>query len=72
MYRISCPSVFQDDTQHIIESYWEDLPEKPGRERLAQCTRVLVDGKEVDVEKIIIDHTLENCYMYFIDIVLDK
>ena len=72
-YRISFPAVFKDNIQHIIESYWEE-PESPGRIHYAKCTKVIVDGNEVEVKeevnKSVLYSSLDDLY-YCIEIILD-
>lgn len=72
-YSISFPAVFKDNIHHIIESYWEE-PESPGRVRYAKCTKVTVDGKEVEVKeevnKSVLYSSLDDFY-YCIEIILD-
>ena len=44
--KLVCPYIFGDNNEHILVSYWEDLPDYKHK-----CTGFTLDGKEYPIVK---------------------
>lgn len=64
-YRFTCPEIFGDDAEHIIETYWY-AKERTGHSTFLGCTKAVFEGKELAIEK------MDDRHVYFVNIVLDK
>lgn len=81
IYKLSCPTIFGDNTVHELVTYWgDDLcfpPDDPEAEEqwmlYPNCTKAIFDGKEVPVKTVVTSsYDWRDFYDHFIDIVLDK
>lgn len=73
-YRIKCPKVFGDDSEHIIEASWkEDIQRRTQGERYYECEKASFDGKEISVKKVkFVNDINYTIYLFSLDIILDK
>ena len=76
VFKITCPSIFGDDSTHNVETCWEQGEKPEIFLSDAKCTKVVFDGKQYFPEqKVYVIHfesqDVERVY-YAIDIVLDK
>jgi hypothetical protein len=79
-YKISCPTIFGDNSVHELVAYWADDPDISYDSQDArtwylypECIRASFDGKEVAVKKSVVNTTeYRDYYSYFINIILDK
>ena len=69
-YRISCSTIFKDNSEHYITAYWNNNPEDI---EYPECTKVLFDEQEVEVRKYLVNTPGDrNYYVYISDIVLEQ
>ena len=79
-YKISCPTIFGDNSVHELVAYWAEDPDNSYDPQDARtwylypkCIKASFDGKEVAVKRSVVNSTeYRDYYSYFINIVLDK
>lgn len=79
-YKITCPTLFGDDSTHEIVAFWNKDPFTVGQSKdrkkgalYPECTKALFDGNVVSVKKAVAHSAkTKDYYSYFIDIVIDR
>lgn len=71
-YKVKCPTVFSDDSVHVIETHWVDDIQKGEYTRYPRCTKATIDGRDITPAKGISynDNTDNQYSAFFLDIVL--
>lgn len=71
-YEISCPTIFGDNTIHILSTVWK-YPSRIGDYLYPVCSMATFDGKKVDISKSVYNTTDYTTYdINLIDIVLNR
>ena len=79
-YRITCPTIFGDNSAHEIIAYWEkdpgmtyDAENSLTWSQYPECTKAIFDGDEVHIMKYVFAKTeFREYYTYFLDIVINE
>ncbi len=78
-YKISCPTIFGDNSVHELVAYWAEDPDNSYDPQDARtwylypkCIKASFDGKEIAVKRVVVSSTEDkDYYSYFVDVVLD-